>query len=323
MAAAPPVAAPPADAPAAPAYAHAEPAAMAAAEAAKPPAETQELAAGDVKEVTSEKPAPAGPARPVISGRVDGPDGRPLGAATVTVTEFAGGQIAHGATDDDGEFRLSLPSGGTFLLICAADDHQPAAVLVNAGVGEVRRVLSLAGAGRIEGRITDRRSRPVPDATVTLSDLSGAVVAIATTDRDGRYRLSGLDQADYMLTATAEHARPATRIISPGRSRQADLMLTIGGTLTGNVRAARSGRPVPEASVVAVDHTGEVAGSTTTDTKGRYELRDLPPGVYTIAASGHAPVATRVEMAGDHTDHDILLGARPHAYAAADLTPPP
>ncbi|MFI5888948.1 carboxypeptidase-like regulatory domain-containing protein [Actinoplanes sp. NPDC051513] len=178
-------------------------------------------------------------------------------------------------------------------------------------MGELRRVLSLAGAGRIEGRITDRQTRPVPNATVTLTDLAGTVVATATTSPDGRYRLSGLDQADYMLTATAEHARPATRIISPGRSRQADLVLTIGTTLTGNVRAARSGRPIPEASVMAVVAAGEVAGSTTTDHEGRYELRDLPPGVYTIAASGHAPVAGRVTLSGEHIDHDILLGASP------------
>jgi hypothetical protein len=253
----------------------------------------------------------------VVSGRVDGPDGLPLAGATVTVAEFAGGAVAHTATGPDGEFRLPLPTGGAFLLICVADDHQPAAVLVNAGVGEVRRVLALAGAGRIEGRITDRQNRPLAGASVTLTDLGGTVVATAATDADGRYRLSGLDQADYMLTATAEHARPATRIISAGRSRQADLELAVGTTLTGRVRAARSGRPVPEASVMAVDAAGEVAGATTTDRDGRYELRDLPPGTYTVVASGYAPVASRVELSGEHADHDIVLGAPP-AYATAD-----
>ncbi|MEU4242036.1 MFS transporter [Actinoplanes sp. NPDC026619] len=253
---------------------------------------------------------------PVISGRIDGPDGAVLSGATVTVADFEGGHVAHAATGADGEFRLVLPHGGTFMLICAADDHQPAAVLVNAGSGEIRRVLSLAGASHVEGRITDRRDRPVPGAAVTLTDLSGAVVATATTDADGHYRLSGLDESDYMLTATAEHARPATRIISPGRTRQADLVLTIGGTLTGVVRAAVSSRPIPEASVVAVNELGEVAGSTTTDGEGRYELRDLPPGVYTIAASGHAPVAGRVQLTGDHTDHDIVLG-NPTAFATS------
>ncbi|MFD0520333.1 MSCRAMM family protein [Paractinoplanes durhamensis] len=152
---------------------------------------------------------------PVISGRIDGPDGAVLPRATVTVADFEGGHVAHATTGADGEFRLVLPHGGTFMLICAADDHQPAAVLVNAGSGEIRRVLSLAGASHVEGRISDRRNRPVGGATVTLTDLSGAVVATASTDAEGRYRLSGLDDTDYMLSATAEHARPATRLISP------------------------------------------------------------------------------------------------------------
>jgi hypothetical protein len=227
----------------------------------------------------------------------------------VTVTDTAGGQVGRAVTDEDGEFRVVLAIGGAFLLICAADDHQPAATLVNVGAGEIRRVLSLAGAGRLEGRITDRQGRPISGADVTLTAVDGAVVATTTTGPDGTYRLSGLDQPEYTLTATAPHARPESRTVSPGEAGHADLMLTVGGTLAGNVRAAGSGRPVPEASVLAVDHSGAVAGATTTGPDGRYELRDLPPGTYTVAASGHGPVATRVELAGDHTAHDITLGA--------------
>ncbi len=253
---------------------------------------------------------PADALRPAVSGRIDGPGGRPLVGATVTVTDFGGGPGGRAVTAGDGEFRVVLPGGGAFLLICAADDHQPAATLVNVGAGEIRRVLSLAGAGRIEGRITDRQTRPIPGAEVTLTDVDGAIVATTTTGPDGSYRLSGLDQTDYTLTATAPHARPESRTVSPGEPTHADLTLTIGGTLAGNVRATGSGRPVPEASVVAVDRSGAVAGTTTTGPDGRYELRDLAPGAYTVAASGHAPVATRVELSGDHTDHDITLGVR-------------
>ncbi|SNY12595.1 DHA2 family efflux MFS transporter permease subunit [Paractinoplanes atraurantiacus] len=243
----------------------------------------------------------------VVLGRIDGPGGLPLPGATLTITDFQGRELARATTDSDGTYRMTPAAGGSLLLICAAENHQPAAATINVGAGEIRRVLSLAGAGQIAGRILDRAGRPVAEAALTLTGPRGEVVATANTGVDGRYAMSGLDGREYTLTATAPHASPASRTVSPGRP--ADLTLTVGGVLTGNVRAAGSGHPIPQASVLAVDRTGAVAGAATTGPDGRYELHDLPPGVYTVAASGHAPVATRVELTGDHTDHDITLGS--------------
>ncbi|MFF5080802.1 MFS transporter [Actinoplanes sp. NPDC000266] len=243
----------------------------------------------------------------VVLGRIDGPGGMPLPGATLTITDFQGRELARAVTGLDGTYRMTLDAGGSLLLICAAENHQPAAATINVGAGEIRRVLSLAGAGQITGRILDRAGRPVAEAALTLTGPLGEVVATATAGADGRYAMTGLDGREYTLTATAPHATPVSRTVSPGRP--ADLTLTVGGVLTGNVRAAGSGHPIPQASVLAVDRTGAVAGAATTGPDGRYELHDLPPGVYTVAASGHAPVASRVELAGDHTDHDITLGA--------------
>ncbi|XVU24413.1 DHA2 family efflux MFS transporter permease subunit [Actinoplanes sp. CA-054009] len=246
-------------------------------------------------------------AEAVVLGRIDGPGGLPLPGATLTITDFQGRELARAVTDDDGAYRMSLEAGGSLLLICAAENHQPAAATINVGAGEIRRVLSLAGAGQIAGRVVDRGGRPIDGAALTLTGPHGEVAATATTGADGRYAMTGLDGREYTLTATAPHAAPVSRTVSPGRP--ADLTMTVGGVLTGNVRAAGSGHPIPQASVLAVDRTGAVAGAATTGPDGRYELHDLPPGVYTVAASGHAPVATRVELTGDHTDHDITLGS--------------
>nr|WP_255643828.1 carboxypeptidase-like regulatory domain-containing protein [Actinoplanes polyasparticus] len=267
----------------------------------------------DTAQLTDEPATALGEA--VVRGRIDGPGGLPLPGATLTITDFGGQQLARAVTGDDGSYRMVLHAGGSFLLICAADRHQPAAAVINVAAGEIRRVLSLAGAGQITGRVTDRAGRGLPGATLTLTDPRGEVVATTTAGPDGRYQLPGLDGPEYMLTATADHARPASRTVSPNEPGPVDLALAVGGTVTGNVRAAGSGHPIPEASVVAVDRTGRVAGAATTDHDGRYELRDLPPGVYTVAASGHAPVATRVELTGDHADHDITLGAPAAASA--------
>ncbi|MEV6847475.1 MFS transporter [Actinoplanes sp. NPDC051411] len=246
----------------------------------------------------------------VVSGRVEGADHNPVAGATLTVTDFSGGQLARAVTATDGSYRMVLPTGGSFLLICAAENHQPAASMITVVAGEVQRDVSLSGAGQLEGRVADQAGRPITGAAITLTDARGEVVATAVTTSEGTYALPDLYPAEYTLTATAEGTRPAARTVSlgAGGDNRIDIVLVTNGTLAGVIRAAASGQPVPDASVLAVDGYGTVVGATVTGADGRYEFDDLQPGTYTVTASGYAPVATRVQLAGDRTDHDILLG---------------
>jgi hypothetical protein len=62
-------------------------------------------------------------------------------------------------------------------------------------------------AGALHGRVVDQREAVVPDATVTLRD-SGGSVKSATTDREGRFEISGLTPGDYSLVVTATNFEP-------------------------------------------------------------------------------------------------------------------
>ncbi|GIG74133.1 hypothetical protein Pfl04_25370 [Planosporangium flavigriseum] len=272
-------------------------------------------------EPASAEPAPAAvepepvaePARTsgtVVTGRVEGLDRRPVAGALMTVTDYPGHQVAREVSKADGSYRLELPSGGNYLLICAAENHQPLATMLTVGLGEVSRDIALAGASVVEGRVLQRGGEPVHGATVTLTDARGEVVGAAVTGPAGTYVLADLYPGEYTLTATAEHTLPVAQAVSvdgPGSHRY-DVVLRSNATISGTVRSARSGRPVADASVMLVDGYGNVAGTMVTGDDGRYEFPGLLPGTYTLTASGYAPVASRVDLAGDRTEKDIALG---------------
>ncbi len=255
----------------------------------------------------------------VLTGRVTGPDQRPLAGAILTVTDFTGHQVIRGHADPDGRYRLDLPTGGTYLLICAAEDHQPTASTVVVASGEVHRDVTLVGAGVVEGRVLRQGGEPIDGATVTLTDARGEVVAGAVTGADGGYVIADLYPGEYTLIATAAGTRPSARVVelNGAGAYRADVVLPTNGAISGTVRAASSGRPVPEASVTLVDSAGEVVASTVTGEDGRYGFADLLPGAYTLTGSGYPPVAMRVELESDRTDHhEVVLGTPRHAVRA-------
>ena len=247
-----------------------------------------------------------------VPGLISGPGGRPVPGAMLTVTDLPGHQVARQVSGPDGRYRLGLPGGGSYLLICAAQNHQPLATMLTLGLGEIRRDLTLAGASRVEGRVLGAGGDPLPGATVTITDARGEVVGAAITAAEGTYTLADLYPGDYTLVATCERALPVARSVTvdgPGAHR-VDLTLRSNATAGGVIRSARTGQPVPDATVTLTDAFGNLAGTVTTGDDGRYEFPDLTPGFYTLTAAGFAPVATALELGSERSDQDVLLGEK-------------
>jgi hypothetical protein len=225
-----------------------------------------------------------------------------------------------GRSATDGRYRLHLPTGGTYLLVCTADGHQSTTIMVTVAVATLACDIVLAGAGGIDGWIQHQHGAPGAGATVTLTDLRGEVVATTVTGPGGGYRLTGLNAGEYTLIVSAAGAQPSActvEVPATGVCR-ADLVLQSNGALRGTVRAAHSSRPVPDASVALVDGSGGVVAALTTGVDGEYVFAEVPPGGYTLIASGYPPVATRIELTGERTEvRDVILGAAQQRPAPA------
>lgn len=252
-------------------------------------------------------PSPAGTP---VRGTVQHPDGTVVRRAALTLIDVSGRQIGRGASGEDGRYALSTPGSGAYVLIAAAGGHQPQAVSVTVGERPVELDVVLGGAGRLAGSVLSADGAPVPEATVTLTDVHGEVVAGTRSGRDGGYVITELVAGEYTLAAGAPAFRPAAVPVSVQAARETrrDVELAGGALLRGTVRAT-GGRPVEDARVTLLDAAGNVVGSLTTGPDGTFRFVDLSSGEYTVIAAGYPPVATVLRMAGGgRTERDLQLG---------------
>ncbi|MER6128909.1 MFS transporter [Streptomyces sp. NPDC001795] len=245
-----------------------------------------------------------------VCGTVQHPDGTVVPRAALTLIDVAGQQIGRGASGEDGRYALSTPGSGSYVLIAAAGGHQPQAVSVTVGERPVELDLVLGGAGRLAGSVLTADGTPVREATVTLTNVHGEVVATTRSGREGAYVITELVAGEYTLAASAPAFRPAALPVTVQASRETrqDVELAGGAVLRGTVRAG-DGRPVDDARVTLLDAAGNVVDTLTTRADGTFRFVDLSSGEYTVIAAGYPPVATVLQIAGGgRTERDLQLG---------------
>ncbi|MFE1835569.1 MFS transporter [Streptomyces sviceus] len=246
---------------------------------------------------------------PPVCGTVRHTDGTVVPRAALTLIDVAGAQTGRGASGEDGRFALSTPGPGAYVLIAAASGHQPQAVSVTIGDRPVELDIVLGGAGRLAGRVLTGGA-PVPDATVTLTDARGEVVATTRSGPEGAYVITELVAGEYTLAAGAPAFRPAALPVTVRASRETrqDVELAGGAVLRGTVRAG-GGRSVEDARVTLLDVAGNVVDTLTTGPDGTFRFVDLTGGEYTVITAGYPPVATVLQVAGGgRTERDLQLG---------------
>jgi EmrB/QacA subfamily drug resistance transporter len=245
-----------------------------------------------------------------VCGTVQHPDGTVVPRAALTLIDVGGNQIGRGASGEDGRYALSTPGTGSYVLIAAAGGHQPQAVTVTVGERPVDLDVVLGGAGRLTGQVVTADGTPVRDATVTLTNVHGEVVATTRSAREGSYVITELVAGEYTLAASAPAFRPAALPVTvmAARETRQDVELAGGAVLRGTVRAL-GGRPVEDARVTLLDAAGNVVDTLTTGADGTFRFVDLSSGEYTVIAAGYPPVATVLQVAGGgRTERDLQLG---------------
>lgn len=187
-----------------------------------------------------------------VVGRVTGEGDRPLGDAKVKL--WIG---AESDCDESGEYHLKAPSSlGQIFVTASAPDHVSADEHVDLGGARGRSItvdFRLRPGGRISGLVRDESGQPIEGAKV---ETHRAWLGGATSDRDGRYELSGIDplEQEHFLSVThPDFAAATARVTAAGGDLKQDFVLLRGASVTGFVFDA-DGKPARGAKVWAGDH---------------------------------------------------------------------
>lgn len=239
---------------------------------------------------------------------VHAPDGTPLAGAGVGVA----GEPRRVRTGLDGAATIQAADGAT--VEAEHPRHRPGRAVVDFRArASGRLVVTLRpgggpGAGAISGVVAqpDGHDRAV---IVTSGD------AEALAGPDGRFTLSGLDDGEHELVARARGLLPASARARTGATG-VRLVLRPGAALTGVVRDAQTGEPLPAFTVIASPRVGavergEAVSASVYDAEGRYRLEGLRPGrwVVSAAALGYAPSEEHpVEIGEGVAEADLALG---------------
>ncbi len=257
-------------------------------------------------------------AQGVVRGRVvSRDDGTPVRGAEVFVKK-GGFPPAHvkdlsTVTDADGAFELAgLPPRALSLWVAHVDyteqifeGVEPAVSAPGAEPPPAREFL-LGSGGRIEGRVLDANSLPVPNTIMQLSagfDIASA--RTATTDETGRYVFKNVPPGRAYTVAIGQW--------SPGRTGQSRSSVAVedgavtlvdfvpersGVDVTGTV--TRAGAPVSGVSVSLVsDDGGDSLQQERTDDAGVFTFRAVAPGSYQVVLNRRANVATPLVVAAE------------------------
>jgi Carboxypeptidase regulatory-like domain len=103
------------------------------------------------------------------------------------------------------------------------------------------------------------------------------------------------------------------QVTPPRAGRPGDQQIKGTAILRGRVASAENGAPLRRAMVRATSQDGRSGGSTTTDAEGRFEIKELPAGRYSLSANkaGYVPMQygqRRADRPGSGTLLDVLDG---------------
>ncbi len=172
-------------------------------------------------------------------------------------------------------------------------------------------VWPVAIGGTVRGRVVTTAGAPVEGESVAIGQGQGMADAVQQAGPGGAFEFAGVSPGDYELRS---HKTTEAITVAEGGVVQRDLVIAVSGTIQGTV-VDRDGKPIAHLELLAVS-TSDVEGRPvyaggTSDQRGAFTMRSVPPGEYYLAVALDA---------FDHTKpHETTLVVRADQVATGRL----
>lgn len=251
-----------------------------------------------------------------VTGRVLSPEGRPVADAQVAVVQeseerYASFSSLVASTDADGQYRIDGVPPGKRTLEARSEGYRRAVRDVELTAAAVVD-FALERGLEASGRVVDDAGSLIPGVELILfASQYSADAPHATSEPDGAFRFSGLQDGTYRLVAFKDGYAPdrrGTKVTVAGAPVSGiEVKLSGGGTITGRL----TGVEFSQLSRVRV--SANFMGSGQVDAEGLYRISHLPPGRWTVKAvvpdtSLHAEGVVNLEPGVPEVRLDLQLG---------------
>ena len=225
-----------------------------------------------------------------LRGKVTGPDGSPLGGATVRLSFNNPGRMAMAmagtdyaaTTEANGEYTIDAVEPGEKTFSYAHPDYLTQTKTVDVAGRETRVDVQLTTGQRINGTVVTDGGMPVVDAYVRAVSASGS----ASTTRSGpggTFFFDKLQPGRYTFTAQKTgHAEGTLRDFDIQAGGQPRITLKSGATIYGRV----TGVAETDYAVTMVEARGaEGSATASVDSGGNYRIEGTPTGTVRVSAA--------------------------------------
>ena len=239
-----------------------------------------------------------------LSGHVTQADQPVAGATVFAIPQGGGGRQASSDTDSAGGYQLNGLQEGTYIVNATSSLTGTRSSKTQTVALTSDQTLDIAfPSGKIEGQVVDANGKvPLANATVAIAPLDpGAMGRLGqrptTTDSNGQFSFSNLDEGSYTLSTTRSDYLLDKRDATATDPVAGGLVIELNRGTGIGVKGLDGLFGVPlRGLMVRVFDTQDapVLGPSpiALDSQGLGEIPALPPATYTVlaAASGYAPV---------------------------------